>query len=151
MLCLYILCKNCLHLTFLPYLSSETYFRIIYEKLPNIVIHACKHNQNKWICWKCVARKFGYVYLHFDTLSQNSEIAWLQSIMSVDSVMQITAFALGARGHVFNYRLLQRFCLISFVLLLLLCFYLLSQNTLFVIKFCNSFYNVNIFSILNIL
>ena len=42
MLCLYLLGQHCLHLTFKPYLSSETYTRKD-EKLPNIVIHACKH------------------------------------------------------------------------------------------------------------
>jgi len=36
----YLLGQNCLHLTFKPYLSSETYTRK-YEKLPNIVVHAC--------------------------------------------------------------------------------------------------------------
>ena len=41
---------------------------------------------------------------------------------------------------------------VSFIALLLLWFYFfLSKNTLFVIKVCNSFYNVNLFSILNIL
>ena len=39
MLDLYLLGQNCLHLTFKPYLSSETYSRK-YEKLPNIVVHA---------------------------------------------------------------------------------------------------------------
>jgi len=46
MLCLYHLGQNCLHFTFYPYLSSETYSRQ-YEKLPNIVIHACKILQKK--------------------------------------------------------------------------------------------------------
>jgi len=41
MLDLYLLGQNCLNLTFKPYLSSETYSRK-YEKLPNIVVHACK-------------------------------------------------------------------------------------------------------------
>jgi len=42
MICLYLLGQKCLHLTFWPYLRSETYSRK-YEKLPNIVtvIHAC--------------------------------------------------------------------------------------------------------------
>ena len=41
---------------------------------------------------------------------------------------------------------------VSFFALLLLCFsFFLSKNTLFVTKVCNSFYNVNLFSILNIL
>ena len=43
MLCLYLLGQYCLHLTFESYLSSETYSRK-YEKLPNIVIHACKND-----------------------------------------------------------------------------------------------------------
>ena len=41
---------------------------------------------------------------------------------------------------------------VSFFALLLLCFTFLSEkNTFFVTKVCNSFYNVNLFSILNIL
>jgi len=43
MLCLYLLGQNCLHYTFKPYL---TYFGK-YEKLPNIVIHACKNKTEK--------------------------------------------------------------------------------------------------------
>ena len=41
---------------------------------------------------------------------------------------------------------------VSFFALLLLCFYFIFfKNTLFVTKVCNSFYNVNLFSMLNIL
>jgi len=71
MLCLYLLGQYCLHLTFKLYLSSETYCRK-YKKLPNIVIHACKNNTEKCICWKCLARKFGFVYLRFDPLRRKS-------------------------------------------------------------------------------
>ena len=46
MLCLYLLGQNCLHLSFYPYLSSET-FSCKYEKLLNIVIHACKNVTEK--------------------------------------------------------------------------------------------------------
>jgi len=49
MLDLYLLGQNCLHLTFKPYLSSETYSRK-YEKLPNKVVHACKIIQKRCIC-----------------------------------------------------------------------------------------------------
>ena len=61
------------------------------------------------------------------------------------------ASALGARGPGFNPRLRQGFlCLIfCFVVVVLLLF--LSKNTLFIAKYCNSFYNVNLFSILNVL
>jgi len=40
---------------------------------------------------------------------------------------------------------------VSFFDLLLLGFYFFAKNTLFVTKACNSFYNGNLFSILNIL
>jgi len=40
---------------------------------------------------------------------------------------------------------------VLFFALLLLCFYFFVKNTLFVKKVCNSFYNVYLFSILNIL
>jgi len=40
---------------------------------------------------------------------------------------------------------------VSCFALLLLCFYFFVKNTLFVAKVCNFFYNVNLFSILNIL
>jgi len=49
MLDLYLLGQNCLRLTFKPYLSSETYSRKS-EKLPNIVVHACKILPKKCIC-----------------------------------------------------------------------------------------------------
>ena len=49
MLDLYLLGQNCLHLTLKPYLSSETY-SCKHEKLPNIVVHACKNITEKCIC-----------------------------------------------------------------------------------------------------
>ena len=49
MLGLYLLGQNCLHLTFEQYLGSKTYSRK-YEKLPNIVVHACKNITEKCIC-----------------------------------------------------------------------------------------------------
>jgi len=42
----YLLGQNCLHISFEQYLSSETYSRQ-YEKLPNIVILACKNITEK--------------------------------------------------------------------------------------------------------
>ena len=66
MLCLYLLGQNCLHLTFLPYLSSETYSRK-YEKLPKIVIHACKNMTEKMNLLKMSGpqiRFFIYVSAH---------------------------------------------------------------------------------------
>jgi len=36
--------------------------------------------QNKWICWKCVVRKFGFVHERFDPLSCNSQIKSLTTV-----------------------------------------------------------------------
>ena len=60
------------------------------------------------------------------------------------------ASALGARAPGFNPRIRQGFY-VSFFALLLLCFFFFVKITLFVTKVCNSFYNVYLFSILNIL
>jgi len=110
MLDLYLLGHYCLHLTFKPYLSSKTYSRK-YEKLPNIFVHACKILQKRYICWKCLARKFGFVCLRFDPLRRNSSVhsqltRWCSG----------NASALGARGPGFNPWLRQGF------LCLMLCF-----------------------------
>ena len=51
--------------------KQRTYSRK-YEKLPNIVIHACKNITEKMYLLKCLARKFGFVYLRFDPLRRNS-------------------------------------------------------------------------------
>jgi len=52
--------------TFKPYLSSETYSRK-YEKLPNIVIHACKNmTKNEFVenVWPANSALFIYVSTH---------------------------------------------------------------------------------------
>jgi len=67
MLGLYLLGQNCLHLTFSPCLSSETYSRK-YEKPPNIVIHACKKYDRKNVfveyVWPANLALFIYVSTH---------------------------------------------------------------------------------------
>ena len=79
MLCPYLLGQNCLHLTFKPYLSSETYSRKN-EKLPNIVIHACKDMTEK-NCWKCLARKLGFVYfLSWHVGAVVTHPLWMQDV-----------------------------------------------------------------------
>ena len=79
---LYLLGQNCLHLTFSSSLSSETYCRK-YEKLPNIVIHACKNITEKnnllkmsgpqiWLClftFRPIASKQLNSLTAIDTLS----------------------------------------------------------------------------------
>jgi len=90
-------------------LSSETYSRK-YEKLPNIDVHACNNitEKNEFVK-KWVARKFGFVSLRFDPLRRNSWIAWLQSVFTIDSVVQW----LGARGSEFN--IIPGFCMSFYV------------------------------------
>jgi len=89
--------QNCLHLTFKPYLSSETYSRQ-YEKLPNIVVHACKILQKNVFVenvWPANLALFVYVSTHCV-----ETVKWLD----YNRYCQLTrwcsgnASALGARG-----------------------------------------------------
>ena len=61
------------------------------------------------------------------------------------------ASALGAKGPGFNPRLRQGFLCLIFWVFLLLCFYFFVQKHIIYHKVCNLFYNINLFSILNIL
>jgi len=70
-LCLYLLGQFSLHLTFQPYLSSETYSRK-YEKLPNIVMHACKNNTEKMYLLKMSGPQIWLCLLRFDPLRRKS-------------------------------------------------------------------------------
>ena len=63
----------------------------------------------------------------------------------------VNASALGARGPGFNPRLRQGFLCLIFCIVVVGFFSFLSKNTLFIGIYCNSFYNVNLFSILNVL
>ena len=81
MLCLYLLGQHCLHLTFYAYLSSKTYSRK-YEKLPNIIIHACKILQKKRIRLKYVAHKFGLCLFTFRPIASKQ----LNSLTTIDTL-----------------------------------------------------------------
>jgi len=93
MLDLYLLGQNCLHLTFKPYLSSKKYFHK-YEKLPNIVVHACKILEN------CVETVKWLDYNRYSLLTQ-----WCSGNTS----------ALGARVPGFNPRLRQGVLCLNFL------------------------------------
>jgi len=123
-LCLYLLGQNCLHLTFLPYLSSETYSRK-YEKLPNIVINACKkyYRKNVFVENVWLANLALFIYVSTYCVER---VKWLE----YNRYSQLTrwssdnASALCARGPGFNPRLRQRFLCLNFcfvVVFLLFC------------------------------
>ena len=136
---------------FTPYILTifkQWKYSCKYEKLSNIVVHACKILQKKWICWKCVARKFGFVYLHFDPLRRNSSKAQLQSIPSINSWCSGYASALGVKvpGSIPDSD--KGFYVWSFCFVVCLPF---CQKHIIYTKFCNFFCNVKLFNILNIL
>ena len=84
MLCLYLLGQNCLHLTFKPYLSSETYSRK-YEKLPNIVIHACKNNTEKMFLMKMSGPQIWLCLFTFRPIASKQ----LNGLTTIDSLSRL--------------------------------------------------------------
>jgi len=150
MLGLYLLGQYCLHLTFWPYLRSETYSRK-YEKLSNIVIHACKNNTEKCICWKCLARNLAlFIYVSTHCVGK---VKWLD----FNRYSQLTrwcsgnASALGARCPGFNPQLRQEFLCLIFCFFCCCVFTFLSKTHYLSQKFAIPFFNFNLFSILKIL
>jgi len=81
MLCLYILCQNCLHLTIKPYLSSKTYSRK-YEKLPNKVIYACKNMTEKNEFVKNVGPQIRHCLFTFRPIASRK----LKSLLTVNTL-----------------------------------------------------------------
>jgi len=107
MLCLYFLGQNCLHLTFSPYLSSETYSRK-YEKLPNIVTYASNNMTEKMNLLKMSGLQTRLCLFTFRPIASKQ----LNSLLKIDTLSWLGG-ALGARGSGFNSRLRQGFlCLI---------------------------------------
>ena len=149
MLCLHPLGQNCLHLTLKPYWSSKTYSRK-YEKLPNIVINACKIWQKMNLLKKsgpqirlCLFTFRPIASKQLTSLLTIGTLSWLSGAVVTHPLwVQDVAGSIPGLGKGFY---------VWFSVLLLLCIYFLSINTLFVTKFCKPFCYVNLFSILNIL
>jgi len=127
MLCLYLLCQNCLHLTFEQYLSSETYSRK-YEKLPNIVILACKNITEKMHLLKMSGPQIWLCLFTFRPIA-SKQLNSLTTFNTVSWLVGAVVTALGASGPGFNPWIRQGFY-VSCVALLLLCFYFfVKKNT----------------------
>jgi len=106
--------------------------------------------QNKLICWKCVARKIGFVYSRLFIASK-----WLNNLTTIDTLSWLGGAEVMYPLWVWKVPgSIPGSCKgfdVWFFVLLFLCFYFLSKTTWFVTKVCNSLCNVNLFSILNIL
>jgi len=124
MLGLYFLGQNCLHLTFEQYLSSETYSRK-YEKLPNIVILACKNNTEKMHLLKMSGPQKNLDWFIYISTHCVETVKWLDH----NRYYQLTrwwggnASALGARGPGFNPHIRQWF--LCFIFCFVVVVYLL--------------------------
>jgi len=150
MLCLYLLGQNCLHLTFNPYWSSETYSRK-YEKLPNIVIHACKNRTEKMNLLKMCGSQNRLCLFTFrpiaskqlNILTTIDDFSWLGGAVVTNPLrVQEVPRSIPGSGKGFYVWI---FCFVVVVFLLFV------QTHIICYKICDSFCTVNLISILNIL
>ena len=110
----------------------------------NIVILACKNITEKMHLLKMSLFTFRPIASKpLNGLTTIDTVSWLggTGVTHPLSVKEVPGLNPGS-GKGFN---------VSLFALLLLWFYFFVKNTLFVTKVCNSFYNVNVFSMLNIL
>jgi len=134
----------------LTYLSSKPY-SCKYDKLSNILIHACTNITETNAFLKMCGPRTRLCLFTFPPIASKQ----LNSLTTIDSThswfggavvthplwVQDDPGSIPGSGNGFH---IWFFVL----LLLLLCFYFLSKITLFVTTFCNSFCNVNLYIIL---
>ena len=119
--------------------------------MPYVIIHACQILQKNWICWKCVT-SLQLIFIYIETVETvalkqfNSSTtihtsSWLGSpeVTHPTGVQKLPGSIPGFGKDFY----------VWFSVLWLLCFSFFVQNTLFVTKFCNSFWNAYKFSMLN--
>jgi len=120
-------------------------------KLPNIVIHACKSITEKVYLLKMCGPQIRLCLFTFgpiaskqlNSLTTIDTLSWLGgAVVTHPRWMQEVPGSIPGSGKGFYV-----WCFCSVVVV----FYFLSKNNLFVTKFCNSFFNVHLFSMLNIL
>jgi len=138
--------QNCLHLTFWPYWSSETYsHQYNYVKLTNIVIHACKNitekmNLLKWCGLQlrlCLYSFRPIALKQFNNLTTIETVSWLGG---AHVTLEVPGSITGS-GKGFCVWFCGCCCI----------FTLLLKTHFFVTTFYNSFCSVDSCSILNIL
>jgi len=121
------------------------------ENLPNIVIHACKNMTEKMNLVKLCAPHIGLCLFTFQLIASKQ----LNSLTTIDiliwlggSVVRQPLWVQEVPGSIFGCGK-SRVQFLAVVLCLIFCFVvgvflLFVKNTLFVTKFCNSFWNVNL-------
>ena len=136
------LCQNCLHLTFEQYLRSETYSRKN-EKLPNIVILACKNITEKMHLLKMSSPQIWLCLFTFRPIA-SKKIKWLD----YNRYCQLTRWCIGNASARFGCKRSRvqspdpaRVFMFHFLLCCCCVFTFLSKKHTFIRKVCNSFYN----------
>jgi len=150
MLCLYLFGQNCLHITFSQYFSSETYSRK-YDKVPNILINACKNITEKMNLLKMCGPQIRLCLFTFRLITSKQ----LNSLTTLDTFSwlggAVVTHPLGVRGRGINTRLRQGYLMFEYLFCFCFDFTFLYKNTFFVTTFCKLFCNINSFSMINTL
>jgi len=140
MLGLYLLGQNSLHLTLKPYCSSATNSRK-YVKLPNKVIHACKHITEKMNLVKICALQIRLCVFTFRPIAPKQ----LNSLITIVTLSWLggaeVTHPLWVREASSSFPGSGQGFYVWFFGLLLLCV---------ITQFCNFFCNINLFRTLNI-
>ena len=142
MLCMYFLGQNCLHLTMLPYLSSGTY-SCKHEKLPNIVIHACKNKMN---LLKISDPQIPFCSLMFRPIV----LKQLNSLLTIVTLSLLYGAVLTHPlwvQEVLGLNSWSRQWFLCLILYFVVVFLLFVHQHIICHNICKSFFNVNLFSI----
>jgi len=115
MLCLYIIGKQCFHLTFKPYLSSVTYSRIyIWETAKYIYTCMWKYyRNNEFVENVCPANSALFIYVSTHCVETVKKLEY-NRCSQLTQWCSGNASAFGARGPGFNSRLRQGFLYLIF-------------------------------------
>jgi len=121
-------------------------------KLPNIVIHVCKSITEKVHLLKMCGPQIRLCLFTFRPIAskQLNSLTTIVSFSWLGGAVVTHPLNRCKRSRV-QFPVPARVFMFDLFVLLFLHFYFLFKNTLFVTKFCNSLFNVYLFSMLNIL